>query len=251
MRVQFALVLFSLLLFFKQAVFAGELLSSIELGPNQVALVAYGSLMSRASLSRTLGYSYQGVMQRVELKGFARDFDIVMPNRSLYYEERDGEKHFPDGIAYLDIVESPHEVINAILIVVDQSLLSFLDKREWIYDRIAIAPEQLNVQVHHGPIFAYRGKPEHRLPSFKGQAISIRGSYIDILRDALKELSPQFIKTFFSTTRHSNLPLILDRNVNDRHQKQPDFWNHGLSASQYCRMALGIDEAFSDGLVAQ
>src|SRR5258705_11768843 len=73
----------------------------ITLSSAQTAVIGYGSLMSRASLERTLQRPYEGPFAPCHVEGWQRTWDIPMPNRLSYV--RDNEtKVYPERIAYLN-----------------------------------------------------------------------------------------------------------------------------------------------------
>ena len=78
---------------------------TIRLEPGEHAVFAYGSLLSIASLERTLGRSYRGPFVVCSIDGWRRRWNVSMPNETFAYRDASGWVT-PQRIFYLN-VESP------------------------------------------------------------------------------------------------------------------------------------------------
>ncbi|MBO9666497.1 MAG: gamma-glutamylcyclotransferase [Bdellovibrio sp.] len=180
------------------------------LGPDQVALIGYGSLMSRESMSRSLGHPYEGPVLAVSIAGYQRKFDVAMPNQA-FYEERNGEKYFPEKIAYLNLseVKTPGAAVNAMVFVINKSELESFDRREWIYHRHDMASHLQNLNIKGGQAIAYIGNPEY-LVKEGDTSVAIRKTYLDIIEQALSQQSENFAKKYRESTSSSSFQHIQD-----------------------------------------
>src|SRR5690348_14194361 len=105
---------------------------TITLRSNETALFGYGSLISIASLERTLGRSYDGPYLPCVLQGWRRSWNVSMPNQNTFYAETPQGRMWPEQIIYLNIREAGGGQVNGMLFVVDHNELEAFDRREWI-----------------------------------------------------------------------------------------------------------------------
>ena len=103
--------------------------------PNsKVALIGYGSLMSIASMERTLGHPYIDKFLQVHVNGFERVWTFAEPNngihrQSMFYYIMAGDTIFPKQLVFLNIRENRTKSINACLFIIDTVELRGFDKR--------------------------------------------------------------------------------------------------------------------------
>ena len=182
----------------------------IVLAPGEVAIVGYGSLIDRESMSRTLGQPFTGRMIPVTLLGFERDFSAVMPNHDFYFEHN-GRRERPDGIAYFNVRPKQDSVMRAVLFVVPTDSLARFDFRERIYRRIDVR-ERIAGYAPTGAVYLYEATPEHRLENFRG-TVAIRETYLETVASGLRNQGEEFERAFWNTTAAPppNLPTIADR----------------------------------------
>lgn len=184
--------------------------SVIELHSGQHAVFGYGSLLSIASLEKTLGRRYDGPFLPCDLIGWHRVWDIAMPNSTWCYTRRDGSLITPEKILYLNIAPQQGRRINGVLFVVSDEELRNFDDREWIYERIQVQAELRSVTVAKGTAWAYVGKPEHRISHFSGPSqIALRQSYLDIIHTGLSDLGTDFASAYHASTDPFPAPLVI------------------------------------------
>ncbi len=164
----------------------------VELRPGESALFGYGSLISKASMERTLGRPYAGPFVPCAVEGWRRSWDIAMPNTVFHAESEDG-RVYPRHILYLNVKRSPGSLLNGVLFVVSASELAEFDRREWVYDRAEIGGQLRGVTLSGGEAWIYAGKREHlmrEVGSWRDGAI--RASYLGILETGIAAMTPGF-----------------------------------------------------------
>lgn len=182
----------------------------IQLGPGQHALFAYGSLLSIASLERTLGRSYRGPFLICAIDGWRRRWNVAMPNEVFAYREKD-DWVTPKQIFYLNVEPRPDERVTGVLFVVNSDDLARFDKREWIYDRVDITTRLRGVSVTGGSAWVYCGKLEYvfEFPASRRLG-AVRRTYLNILADGHKALGPEFVRAYNESTDPVPDSLVID-----------------------------------------
>jgi hypothetical protein len=169
----------------------------IELGKDQSALFGYGSLISIASLERTLGRRYAGPFVACEIEGWRRGWDVSMPNQGKFYTQTEAGPMYPEKILYLNIRRAPMHRVNGVLFVVGPEDMAGFDQREWIYDRQDVTREVRGITIHGGPAFAYVGLPEHLLTGVHDPSVAaVRKTYVEILETGLGDWGAEFRSAF-------------------------------------------------------
>ncbi|HYS24847.1 MAG TPA: gamma-glutamylcyclotransferase family protein [Vicinamibacterales bacterium] len=182
----------------------------ISLSSGQTAVIGYGSLMSRASLERTLQRPYEGPFAPCHVEGWQRTWDISMPNR-VYYFRDNGTKVYPERIAYLDVRPSPGRRMNAVIFVLDNRDLDAMHAREWIYEPVAVTDRVRDVTIAGGDALMYVGLPEHRVQdATRREATAIRASYLRILDNALAGADATFREEYQATTEPVPAHLVIE-----------------------------------------
>jgi hypothetical protein len=182
----------------------------LQLKAGEHALVGYGSLLSVASMERTLGRTYDGPWHLCLLKGWRRGWDVQMPRHPWKYRQG-GEIIVPSRVLYLNVREQADAHINVAIFVVSDHELSQFDQREWIYSRRRVNDDLDGVRVTGGDAWTYVALDEFlwRRQSHPPEAI-IRRSYLDILAKAHAELGPDFTKEYEETTDAVPPHLVVD-----------------------------------------
>jgi pimeloyl-ACP methyl ester carboxylesterase len=182
----------------------------IRLRAGEHALFGYGSLLSIASLERTLGRRYEGPFVTCALAGWRRRWNVAMPNNTFVYRD-DGCWVTPERILYLNVEPRGSDAVNGILFVVNDDDLARFDAREWIYDRVDVTSALRGAAVDGGTLWVYRGKAEHLLeqPS-SPRTGAIRRTYLDILNDGHRALGDQFTRRYNDTTDPVPPALVVD-----------------------------------------
>jgi len=172
----------------------------VELRDGQSAMFGYGSLLSRRSMERTLGRRYDGPATPCALDGWRRSWDVVMPNTRLCAVE-DGAEFVPEHIVYLNVRPAAGPPVNGLLYVLDAAELAAFDRREWIYDRIAVTDRLRGVRLRGGDAYVYVARPEFVLdPSWPRSRAALRRTYIDIVETGLGELGAEFRARYDAST---------------------------------------------------
>jgi cation transport regulator ChaC len=187
-----------LMLFLTFSVWAQELL---KLASDEVAMVAYGSLMNKESLEKSLGHAYTGPFLDVELEGWKRSWNVGMPNEAFYTETKNGIIT-PKSIVYLNITPDSKTSMNAVLFVIKKSQLESFNRREWIYDATELSTFLKGAKVEGGEVLGYVGKKEFLTKV--GQAfpeVAIRQSYIDTVESAIRKKGESHYLAYKNTTQ--------------------------------------------------
>jgi hypothetical protein len=160
--------------------------TTITLGDGACAIFGYGSLLSVASMERTLGRAYDRAPVACAIRGWRRSWDALVPNSAFYGRTEAGE-FVPEHIVYLNVRPDEASAANGLLYVVDAADLRGFDEREWTYDRVDITAALDGVDVRGGRAYVYVGKPEWTLDSSRPRAwAAVRQSYLDIVETGLQ-----------------------------------------------------------------
>lgn len=187
----------------------------VSLRPGEAGIFGYGSLLSRASLERTLGQKYERALQTAFLPGWRRTWDVRQPNRAFYTKRADG-RVYPENILYLNVTAQPWSVLNGVVIVVTAEQLDAFDQREWMYDRIAVTRDLPDIRIVGGDVFLYAAKPEFVVRDVKSpQIAAVRATYLEIVETGLSALGPSFRADYERSTdpvpAHLVIADILDQ----------------------------------------
>jgi len=183
----------------------------VRLAPGEHALFGYGSLLSIASLERTLGRGYSGQWHMGRLHGWRRGWDVFMPRHPWLYRDAEGRVTRPERVIYLNLREQAGASCNGALFVVTDEELKRFDEREWIYERRRINDALAGVRVEGGDAWTYSAldafvvRDNWRPP----QAI-IRRSYLGIMERAHKELGEEFRREYYASTDAFDEALAVD-----------------------------------------
>lgn len=156
-------------------------------------IFGYGSLVSSASVSRTLQRQVDARhMPLALLHGYARDWEIRVPII------------FDDGIAcngqFLDISPQPDASVNGVLIPVSDQELAMLTRREAQYDAVEVGDRIQSAVAPAARVIAFRGRAEFRrdtpqVPSFRPR------SYRSLVETAVRSRGADFLAQFHSLTK--------------------------------------------------
>jgi len=185
--------------------------SAIELGPDEHAVFGYGSLLSMASLERTLKRSYRGPLVVCDLIGWTRAWNVFMPNSTYVFQNGRGSWISPERLLYLNIVPAPNKRVNGVLFVVTDDDLRAFDEREWIYERVAVNELLRGVTVMRGTAWAFVGRSEYLLdPPSDPREAAVRRTYLDIVDAAKDGLGSAFSAKYESSTEPVPGKLVVD-----------------------------------------
>lgn len=173
---------------------------NLQLKKEEIALVGYGSLLSRSSITKTLGYNYLGPFITCYLSGWRRSWDISMPNNAFYYlNER--VRVYPKSIIYLNAHPDTKSRMNCALFVLNKDQLEKMHDREWIYNPVKITSNLIGVDVKGGDAIIYEGQRKYLVDNAKSpKEAAIRSSYLNNLENALGQVDNKFREEYSATT---------------------------------------------------
>jgi hypothetical protein len=173
---------------------------TVHIGSGEAGILGYGSLLSKASLERTLKREYQGPFLACSLPDWRRTWDVRQPNRAFYCETADG-RMYPENILYLNVTRGEGAILNGVVIVVTREQLLALDAREWMYDRVAVTEALQDVRVTGGDVFLYASKPEFVVRDVESPRIAaVRATYLAIVETGLANLGEPFRAAYERST---------------------------------------------------
>lgn len=182
----------------------------IRLARGQTAVIGYGSLLSAASISKTLGWDYDGPFVPCHVEGWRRSWDVSMPNEAFYYVDGDA-RVYPRKIVYLNVRAVPGACLNVMLFIVDEHELQAMHGREWIYDPVVVTPAVRDVRIEGGDAIMYVARDEHIVHDVSNRReAALRTSYLGILKSALDLAPPAFREEYGRTTDAVPEGLVID-----------------------------------------
>lgn len=193
-----------------------------------LALFAYGSLVSHTSASLTLGRAVDP--HPVRLDGYRRRFSQCRDNRrceKTFARVEDGS--VPRWILGLNLegADSAESRVNGALIAVSAEELARLDRRELRYDR-----RELPIASLAGPVgepapdrlFTYLAKAEHHVSAPPAGAVIVE-RYAAAVEEAFDGLGPGQLDEYRRTTLPYPVALVACRLIADRiPQGNPREW---------------------------
>jgi hypothetical protein len=184
--------------------------TTIRLAPGQTAVIGYGSLLAKNSISRMLEREYDGPFLACHVEGWRRSWDVAMPNEAFYYVE-DDVRTYPRKIVYLNVRRSPGALLNVMLFVVNDDELQAMHGREWIYDPLDVTADLRGVRVEGGEAIMYVARDEFLVRGNSNRLeAAIRASYLRILSQALEATTAEFRDEYARTTDAVPSDLVID-----------------------------------------
>jgi hypothetical protein len=188
---------------------------TLAIPPGRVGLVGYGSLISRASMERTLGRSYDGPVFECLLPHWRRRWDVAMPNNRFFTQEG-ATRLYPKRILYLNAARQSGCLLNGVLFLVSMEDLVAFDAREWIYGRCDVTDEIADLQVKGGRVYMYAGLPQHLVTDPRSwKEVAVRASYLQILESGLAGQSSDFRERYALSTDEPPRRLVIDDQVDE------------------------------------
>ena len=188
----------------------------------KVALIGYGSLMSKASMERTLGHVYNDKFLPVHITGFERIWNFALPNNgahgpnlaSLFYYVMAGDTIFPRSIVSLNIQENHSKSMNACVFIVDTLALKMFDTREFGYTRIKLNNRIKEFEMVNGDIYAYQALPDFTIKTTDNPKDNvISKGYVKVVEeDGLLALGQQFRDDYYGSTIPYSPKILMTRN---------------------------------------
>lgn len=121
-------------------------------------IFAYGSLMAKQDIERTLGCVLPDhAVIPATLGGYKRDWSAIRQNTSSSWKWLMDRQTglLPRFVAYLNIVADPDGIVEGVVFPVDEEGLAKLDRREVGYDRIEVNAFDASGKRMDGTVFAY------------------------------------------------------------------------------------------------
>ena len=195
----------------------------VRLTARQTAVIGYGSLITRASVGRTLKRDYDGVFCRCHVQGWRRSWNVAMPNQAFYFD-RDDRRVYPARIAYLNVRPSPGTLMNAVLYVVDSGELEAMHERESIYEPRIVTSAVRDVSIQGGDAIMYVAAPEYVVGEITAPVeAAIRASHLRALQQALAQTDTEFRQEYERTTDPVPAHLVVDDEL-DPDRLNPRAW---------------------------
>ena len=180
-----------------------------------LAVFAYGSLVSRASVAETLGHDAAAPVP-ARLAGWRRRWSLVRDNAKAEkgFEPVDAEPF--DYCLGLNLEREPKareaDWPNGGLVEVTEAELDRLDARELRYHRMAVTGEVAGGEFD--AVYAYVAKPENFAAEPPPRSV-VLASYLRACEAAFEELGPEEAAAFASTTGPPPVPVVEARLVRD------------------------------------
>ena len=174
-----------------------------------VAVFAYGSLVSPASAAATLGRSGVEAVPAA-LAGRRRSFTLLRDNRACEKTfARRGDDWIPDHVLALNIAEGgTADSVNGALLAVSEAEVERLDLREIRYRRIEVsalvAPA---AAARFDRIFAYIARPEHHAAIPPPDAV-VLAAYEAAVEEAFAKLGERELERYRASTDRGNAARI-------------------------------------------
>jgi cation transport regulator ChaC len=181
---------------------------------NEVAVFAYGSLVSPDSAATTLGRSVEA-SPPVRLRGWRRRWSTFRDNlTSEKTFARAGDGSLPRWCLGLNIEPASEQPgPNGVLLYVTPDELERLDLREMRYDRVEVTGA-LDGLADETKVFAYTAKPRQHAPEPPDGAVVI-ATYVAAVEAAFAGLGDGELELYRRTTEPPPVPVIDARLVRD------------------------------------
>lgn len=188
--------------------------------PNgKVALIGYGSLMSVASMERTLGHAYTDKFLPIHINGFERVWNFAVPNNgtrgpNLFYFIMAGDTIYPRSVMALNIQENRSRSMNACLFIIDTLELKMFDARELGYARIKLNDKIREFELVNGDVYAYKALPDFTIKVTDNPKDNvIPRNYVKIVEeDGLLALGQKFRDEYYASTIPYSPRILMTRN---------------------------------------
>lgn len=192
---------------------AEDMKKTIEIKPGMAGLVAYGTLMSKQDLEKTLGHKFEGQTDQVHLMDYVRGWALRRPLNDPQASTTDAArisasflsdgKQIPfSGMINLNVYPEKNGRMNAVLYLLTEVDFLKLDKREDGYERRDVTEKIEEYDFSSGRVYVYEGLPEH--PSTAAadpKEYIIVKDYIDQVTRACDVIGETFGAEFKKSTR--------------------------------------------------
>lgn len=188
--------------------------------PNgKVALIGYGSLMSVASMERTLGHAYTDKFIPIHINGYERVWNFAVPNNgtrgpNLFYYVMAGDTIFPKNVMALNIQENRSRSMNACLFIIDTLELKMFDARELGYTRVKLNDKIKEFEMVNGDVYAYKALPSFTIKVTDNPKDNVipRAYIKTVEEDGLLALGEQFREEYYASTLPYSPKILMTRN---------------------------------------
>jgi hypothetical protein len=194
--------------------------SMLEIPKGSVGIIAYGSLISLASMEKTLRHKYDGPIHEVHLEGYERVWACVRPfndpqaiasgARKIDACFRRGAERVPvSGAAELNVYPREKGRINGILYLITNEELLNLDKRERGYRRADVTGQIEEFRFRGGRAYVFEGLPGSPPASAadKGTIILLK-EFLDLVTAACDSRGKDFRTEFDKSTKPPAFPVL-------------------------------------------
>lgn len=197
----------------------------LEIPEGLTGVIAYGSLISLASMEQTLGHKYEGPVHEVHLRGWGRVWTCVRPfnepqaiaagsPKMEAHFLRDGERVPVIGAAELNVFPKKKGRINGILYMITEKDLLKLDKRERGYRRVDVSGDVEGFRCGAEKVYVYEGL------SMSPVAASVeKGTYVlikefrDSVTGACDLRGKAFRDEFDRSTKPCDFPVLSYKDI--------------------------------------
>jgi cation transport regulator ChaC len=173
----------------------------------ELAVFAYGSLVSPASAAATLGREIEA-SDPLRLRGWRRRWSTFRDNTAsekTFARADDGS--LPPWCVGLNVERDPGEAgPNGVLLYVTADELDRLDLREMRYDRADVS-DAFDGGDAGARVFAYTAKPRHHAPQPPDGAVVI-SSYVAAVEAAFAALGEPELELYRQTTEAPPVPVV-------------------------------------------
>ena len=165
--------------------------------PAPVFVFAYGSLVSPASIAKSLGKDSKGEVRAAWLYDYRRSWTALIPVQPIGSKEPN-----PTIAAFLNVTLCEGAIVNGVLFPASETDLSILDQREFIYRRVDVS--QLVRPKQTGTVYVYVTDEQK---ADAGSAY-VPTEYLRIIEEAFEYWGQGFKEEFWRrTASHSFRPL--------------------------------------------
>jgi dephospho-CoA kinase len=167
----------------------------------KVYIFGYGSLMSPASVGRTLKRDVTlNDLIPVMVQGYRRLWSLKERVFSIALQEE-------ISVAFLDIEPVPGAMVNGTLVQINQEEFDYLKIREKNYKCIDIT-QTTSFEEEDCQIYTFIANEEHKIHDADSQGIYIMRRYVNLVESACKQFGNDFVETYKTTTLPTSLPIL-------------------------------------------
>ena len=177
---------------------------------DSVWVFGYGSLVSPASVARTIGRDVvvgQG-FEPATLDGFGRRWNYGSLRQRADWQAEHGPVR-GGVVVSLGLVAAPGEWANGVVVAVNSAELAELDRRESDYDQVDVT--DLMRTAHRAPVvtFVPRVSAIERYERHRtAMTAAIRAGYVELVEGAFEMLGGTELADYRTTTPDPDVPVV-------------------------------------------